>query len=524
MLSGIFNKLFLSPADTLNRQLKKTYSRDFSPDVCILNYYRMRLWSYFLLPFALLQISTDFFMTDFWSRQQLMAFQYLDIYLGIVTILVFYISHFHRPRTPGEVRPFHRVLLIFYVFSHLIWSASVAGIESWTASGLPTFLVGVFSAATLFFLPGRVFLLLLVTSLSGLMLSLHYMHIPVLSAINQYYTVIILIAIAFITSRLLYATRFRNYISNHKLEIANATLDHNVKERTKELSTTNTQLKNEIEIRIRFERELKKALVRAEEADRLKTLFLANMSHEIRTPLNGILGFSDLLRSQIVPEDKINRYIEIIHQSGQQLLTIIDDILDISMIESNQIKIHKVSFSLNNLMKVTQEFFITYLKAENRDNLLLEYSNDRPDGEDKLCTDPGRLQQILNNLIKNAVKFTEKGKVKFGYKIKEEWVEFFVEDTGIGVIREFQEKVFERFTQSEETFKRNYGGTGLGLAISKGIVDCLGGKIWLDKTYTQGALFCFNLPYTNEESTDSPLDAEKISSNFSDALKSLGLK
>ena len=178
------------------------------------------------------------------------------------------------------------------------------------------------------------------------------MQIPLESVVDHYYTAIILVVVAFITSRILYITRFRNYVSTRELEMVNNTLDNVVKERTKELSTTNILLKNEIEIRIRFEKELKKALMRAEEADRLKTLFLANMSHEIRTPLNGIMGFSDLLKNQAAGQDeKCNRFIEIIHKSGEQLLKIIDDILDISMIESNQLKIHKIQFSLNDLMQ-----------------------------------------------------------------------------------------------------------------------------------------------------------------------------
>ena len=524
MLFGKLKKYFGAPADKNYRQLKRSYARDFSLDACILNIYRMRFWSLFLLVMVIFQLFSDFYMVKIWSDKQLAAFRFLDICLTVGTLTVFYVSHFRRPVTPGEVTVFHRAVIVLYVFLHLIWSASIAGIESGTASGMPTYLIGVFSAATLFILPGPVFAVALLMSLLGLVVSLQYMHIPVFSVINEYYTVFILIIIAYITSRILYDTRLKSFIINHKLEVANKTLDHKVKERTFELSTTNIQLKNEIEIRIRFEKELKDALVRAEEADRLKTLFLANMSHEIRTPLNGILGFSDLVMSQTSADDKLRRYVEIIHQSGQQLLKIIDDILDISMIESNQIKIHRVTFSLNNLMKDAYDFFTAYKKAENRDNLLIKYSNGKPDGEDILYTDPGRLQQILNNLIKNAIKFTEKGTVHFGYIMMESAIEFFVEDTGIGVKNEMREKIFERFTQSEETFKRNYGGNGLGLAISKGILECLGGKIWLDTSYITGARFCFIIPYASKETNESILDKEKISANFLDALKSLGLK
>ena len=441
---------------------------------------------------------------------------------GIIT-LWYFITLCSTSKGRREV-VFHRFTVNFYVFSHLVWTACVAAIESASANGLPTFLIGMFSAATLFIVPSSVFLIALLMSMTGLSLTLMALQIPVSSLVNQYYTAIILVVVAFITSRILYNTRFRNYISNHELELVNNTLDNIVKERTKELSTTNILLKNEIEIRIRFEKELKKALMRAEEADRLKTLFLANMSHEIRTPLNGIMGFSDLLKSQVRQNEKCDRFIEIIQKSGEQLLKIIDDILDISMIESNQLKIHKISFSLNDLLQDTQDFFATYKKAQNRDVLVISYSKDRPDGEDTLYTDPGRLQQILNNLIKNSIKFTETGTIKFGYMISAPVILFFVEDTGSGISSDLQDKIFERFIQGDEPIKRNFGGAGLGLAISKGLVECLGGKIWLDTAYSPGARFCLSIPYITEQPDEALQKDEKISKNFTDALKGLGLK
>jgi signal transduction histidine kinase len=525
MLSEILHKTFSLRQDKPYAALKKSYVRDFMLDACMLNMQRLRFWSVFLIVFTLLQLGSDFLFIKIWSQKQLSIFRSLDIYLGIVTLLVFYVGYFQRPRQIGEVRFFHRFVVYFYVFSHVVWTACVAGVESVTVNGLPTFLIGIFSAATLFILPSPVFLIALLTGMAGLSLTLRAMQIPLESVIDHYYMAIILVVVAFITSRILYTTRFRNYVSTRELEMVNSTLDNAVKERTKELSTTNILLKNEIEIRIRFEKELKKALMRAEEADRLKTLFLANMSHEIRTPLNGIMGFSDLLKNQAAGQDeKSNRFIEIIHKSGEQLLKIIDDILDISMIESNQLKIHKIQFSINDLLRITQDFFATYKKAQNRDALVIRYSTDRPDGEDVLYTDPGRLQQILNNLIKNAIKFTESGTVHFGYTINSPLILFFVEDTGTGVSSELQDKIFERFIQGEEPLHRGYGGAGLGLAISKGIVECLGGKIWLDTTYTPGARFSLSIPYATRKPDESAPEDEKVSKNFSDALKNLGLR
>ncbi len=524
MLSGIANKVFSVNADHQFGHLKKSYIKEFTNDSCILNYQRLRYWLYFLIPFSALQILFDFVLTSMWSDKQVLAVRHFDVYMATVALLMFYVTHLQQPKTPADLRPYHKILMAFYIFSHLFWSAGIGGIESETANGLPTYLIGVFSASTLFIVPALYFLLLLIISMAGLAISVYLMHVSFESIVNQYYTVFILIFIAFITSRLIYGTRFRTFISSRELEKLNLTLNQKVEERTQELSETNIQLKNEIEVRIRFERELKKALVRAEEADRLKTLFLANMSHEIRTPLNGILGFSDLLKSQEIPEEKRKRYYDIIYNSGQQLLKIIDDILDISMIEANQIKVNKTYFYLNNLLKDTFEFFINYNRAEKGEAIIINCVYGLDDGADRIYTDPGRLQQILNNLLKNAIKFTDQGTITFGYSVVNDMIEFFVEDTGIGIRSEMHEKIFKRFIQSEEIFKRNYGGTGLGLAISKGIVECLGGRIWLDKEYSPGARFCFNIPFFTAQPDNSVLDSENVSNNFSAALKNLGLK
>jgi signal transduction histidine kinase len=524
MLSGIFKKVFSVSANDQFRHLKKSYINDFTDDSCILNYQRLRYWLYFLIPFSLVQIIADFLFTRLWTEKQLLAFRNFDVFMGLVALLMFYITHFKQPKKPADLRPYHKILMAFYIFSHLFWSAGIGGIESETSNGLPTFLIGVFSAATLFIVPATFFMLLLIISMTGLAISLYLMQVSFQTIVTQYYTVFILVFIAFISSRLIYGTRLRTYISSRELEKMNLNLNQIVEERTQELSDTNIQLKNEIEVRIRFERELKKALVRAEEADRLKTLFLANMSHEIRTPLNGILGFSDLLKSQEIPEEKRKRYYDIIYNSGQQLLKIIDDILDISMIESNQIKVNKTYFNLNDLMRNTFEFFYNYIRAEKGETITLNCIYGLTDGADRIYTDSGRLQQILYNLLKNSIKFTEKGTVTFGYSLVNDMIEFFVEDTGIGIKNELHEKIFERFTQSEEVFKRNYGGTGLGLAISKGIVECLGGQIWLDKEYSPGARFYFNIPFFTAQPDSFILDNENVSNNFSAALKNLGLK
>jgi len=316
---------------------------------------------------------------------------------------------------------------------------------------------------------------------------------------TEFYPIIALVVIAWVVSKVILATRLNTYIATRKLEQTNLNLDKTVKKRTAELSESNERLIKEIKERKKYERDLLVAVKNAEEADRLKTVFLANMSHEIRTPLNGILGFGDLLGRDNIPPDRFKKYIEIIMSSGQQLLKIIDDILDISLIESNQLKIHKVAFPLNEKMNEIYEFYNTSKKSMGKENIQFSYLKSLPDGQDNIFTDPFRLQQIINNLLKNAFKFTFSGKIEFGYETNKNDFQFFVSDTGIGVDEEKRDVIFERFRQGDESLKRSYSGTGLGLSISKGIAEQLGGKIWLDTSLSAGSKSCFTIPVNSPD-------------------------
>lgn len=311
---------------------------------------------------------------------------------------------------------------------------------------------------------------------------------------TQYFPVIILIFLAWITSRALYNTRVRSFYGIKEIELARNSLDKTVKERTAELRETNQKLVEEIIERKRYEKKLEAEKKRAEEADKLKSVFLANMSHEIRTPLNGILGFGDLLRNVDLTHEKRIRYLDIVHANGKQLLKIIDDIMDISMIESNQLKINRISFRLNHIFHDAQVFFKTFKEANGKEYLEIVYENAPPDIDDRIYSDPTRVQQVLYNLLSNGVKFTEKGYVKFGLRVDRGIALVFIEDTGIGLKAGQQEKVFLRFRQGEESMTRSFGGTGLGLSISKGIVELLSGLIWYDNSYENGARFCFTIP------------------------------
>ena len=240
-------------------------------------------------------------------------------------------------------------------------------------------------------------------------------------------------------------------------------------------------------------KQLKIAKEKAEESDRLKSAFLSNMSHEIRNPMNAILGFSDLLIKATLTEKKKLEYIEIINSSGNQLLSLINDIIDISKIESNQITID--SSTLLNIGEVFKHLSVIFgAKAKSRD-IHLEYHIDLTPSQCLVYLDEIRLRQILVNLIGNALKFTPGGYIRYGVSLADSELLFTVEDSGIGIEPQLQSVIFERFRQADGSTTRDYGGTGLGLAISKALVELMDGKIWLSSMPGKGTTFYFTLPF-----------------------------
>lgn len=257
-------------------------------------------------------------------------------------------------------------------------------------------------------------------------------------------------------------------------------------------------VRDSVEIALQNERishmnnELKLAKEKAEKSDRLKTAFLANMSHEIRTPMNGILGFADLLKKPELTGEQQQKYIGIIEQSGERMLNILNDLIEISKIESGHLGTSLSESNINEQIEFIHSFFKPEISKKG-----MQIISDHPlnDAEAIIITDHDKVHAVLLNLVKNAIKFTDSGYIRFGYFKEDEFLHFYVKDTGIGISEENLHEIFNRFIQADETISRNYDGAGLGLSISKAFVELLGGKIWVESTINEGSQFHFTIPY-----------------------------
>jgi len=254
---------------------------------------------------------------------------------------------------------------------------------------------------------------------------------------------------------------------------------------------------------------------KAEESDRLKTAFLQNMSHEIRTPMNAICGFSGLLNDQDLSNEKRNSFISIIQSSSNQLLSIVTDILTISSLETKQ---EKLSISKVCVNTIIVELLSIYKQQSINQNISLYVKKELTDIDSEILTDKTKITQVLTNLLTNALKFTHEGFIEFGYNLKNEYLEFYVKDTGIGINTELHQKIFERFRQADKSIQIKYGGTGLGLSISKGFIELLGGEIWVQSEPTKGATFYFTIPYKLANQTDNSIAPIKQNSKLATIL------
>ena len=238
---------------------------------------------------------------------------------------------------------------------------------------------------------------------------------------------------------------------------------------------------------------LEKALERATESDRLKMAFLNNLPHEIRTPLNAIVGFSTLLNEPGQLTDNRLEFQDIITHSSDHLLEIVDDVVEISKIEA---KIVRLIIKETDLILMLHRVYDKFKPAADEKNILIICNVPPDEKEIIISTDGYKLFQTLNNLVSNAVKFTNEGHVEFGCMRKEGMIEFCVSDTGIGISAEHQPNIFKPFYQAESSITKRYEGTGLGLSIARAYIELLGGEISFSSEPGKGSVFCFRIPGT----------------------------
>jgi signal transduction histidine kinase/ligand-binding sensor domain-containing protein/CheY-like chemotaxis protein len=305
---------------------------------------------------------------------------------------------------------------------------------------------------------------------------------------------------------LMYWLRFRMIEKQKKL------LENKVEERTSDLKKLNALMEErQEEISLQNEElskhrhqlqelvtertnELEAAKRKAEESDRLKSAFLANMSHEIRTPMNAIVGFSSLLEDKATNENDRKRYIEVIKSNSDALLVLINDIIDISLIEADQLLLNKEFFGVDTVLLQIEEYF----KLRNRKQIQFVLDEKCKNSGLLLYNDHIRFRQVLINLLSNAYKYTDKGKIEFGYTIEEKVVCFYVFDSGAGISKADQKDIFNYFHKIEQREDRFYRGAGIGLAISKKLVEMMGGSIWFESEKDAGSKFYFTMPQVDQ--------------------------
>ena len=277
--------------------------------------------------------------------------------------------------------------------------------------------------------------------------------------------------------------------------------------------------------RKKAELDLVLALRKATESDRLKSAFLATMSHELRTPLNAIIGFSEFLNKDL-PMDDVENFGQIINSSGQNLLSIIDDLFDITLIEAGETKVRNEETTLKTIFYDVHSVIEAKKQRDNNDEveLKLNFSSEKEDFS--FNTDANKIKQILINLLKNALKFTHEGYIDYGCELISEqhkaFLKFYVKDSGIGISKDKQELIFDIFRQVEDNHTRSYGGTGIGLSVAKRLSEILGGKIWLESEVGVGSTFYFTIPVQKPDDINLPsLEEEESATRIAKKRKTI---
>jgi len=443
----------------------------------VANNSRLKYISLFSLGFSVFSLCIDFLVHGVWNEEYLYFYKILDIAFTIISVAA--VSFYWLCKIESTV--LQKAGIILFPFLFLIWSAVITGLD-FTYMGFSTFLIVALSVTFFLYIN-------LVTSIIYFIFScftiitIQYFR----GELNDNYLPLVFLVIPTITLSVIIAAK------NYKNKMNDLFNTEKMAEMNKELQYNNQNLEIVIEKRTK---EIQVALEKAEESDRLKSAFLANMSHEIRTPMNGILGFAGLLKEPFLTGEKQQKYISIIEKSGARMLNIINEIMDISKIESGQMEVDMKESDINEQTGFIYTFFKPEVESK---GMQLFVKNTLWSKEAIIKTDHEKIYAILSNLVKNSIKYSEKGTIELGYEKKGKYLEFFVKDAGIGIPMDRQTAIFERFIQADIFDKKALQGAGLGLSISKAYVEMLGGKIWVESEEGKGSVFYFTIPYTVPE-------------------------
>ena len=453
------------------------------------NFARLKYLSLICISYSVFILICDFAPVPVWNSQYLGIYKILDTLFALLSLFSIIFFWFYKADNL-EVKNFVTKMTYFLV---LIWSAVVSGIEL-TSLG--------FSALILIMLMGVFFLynnlFSSVVLFSGAFIAL-FDTVFLLNHMDRSFVPILLMIFPFVIISILiskknYQGKVNELMNNIRLENLN-----------RELLSIREHLEEEVRRRTH---ELKIAKERAEESDRLKTAFLANMSHEIRTPMNGILGFVDLLKEPGLSGAEQRNYISIIEKGGKRLLNIINNLVDISKIESGLVELNITETNI--LQQI--EYIATFFRPVAERKGLQLFVHTSPDESSTIVyTDREKVYAILTNLVNNAIKYCEDGFIELGCIATSSELTIYIKDTGIGIAEERQLAIFDRFVQADLSDLEARQGAGLGLSISKSYVEMLGGKIWVEShsgndSILRGSVFYFTLPFYYEPNEKQPTD------------------
>ncbi len=283
------------------------------------------------------------------------------------------------------------------------------------------------------------------------------------------------------------------FSSRISLELDHLISERELKRRNLELLVFKEELIQKNKELDKMNKELRHANLKAEESDKLKSSFLANLSHEIRTPMNAIIGFTEILKSNHLTPEEQAEYLDIVHQNGNQLLRVMDALIDISKLQAKAYVDERETVSINEMMVDLRDYFQKIIEV-NQKPINLKMYIDAEDGADNIFTQKEAIFKVFDHLIDNAVKFTHEGEILFGYQVYSDYYEFFVKDTGIGIPKGEETKIFDLFRQIETDNNRDFDGNGIGLSIVKRYIEIMRGSVWAEPDQTEGALFKFRVP------------------------------